>query len=264
MDFQYSDDPKMEYLLLLVNGQLEKAVELKLNIVPKSLFRFQPPKYNRFRTIQNKQLFLNSASNFDDPFDSIGNYYDFQRLADNQKTSIDNITQKINQLNKERQKSLSVCFCENINNLPLWAFYTQNYQGFAIEYNFFEVPNNAFIERLFPILYGPKKPNITNLLLEFENRIINKKDVSDIELKLLSVALLKHESWKFQNEWRIIGEEHILSNICPEAIYIGYKSTKFTQSKLLNISKKIGCKCYLMKCADIEQNEFALKFDEIT
>jgi hypothetical protein len=58
----------------LLNGQFDQAKKLKMEIIPKRLFRFQPPKINRFSTVQNRQLFLNSASNFDDPFDSIGNY----------------------------------------------------------------------------------------------------------------------------------------------------------------------------------------------
>jgi hypothetical protein len=271
MEEKYSDDPKMKYIQLAFYGHEKGAIELKFSIIPQRLFRFQPPKNNRFKTIENKQLFLSPSSEFDDPFDMIGTFCDFIKISNEEQRSVEDCIKFIKELNESRQTMPSVCFCENINNLPLWASYTNNYQGFAVEYNFCELGMESHITRnLYPIYYEPRRIDLTKSLIN----ILKNKDsvlrgdyskISKEQLIIFFSNFCKHESWKFQDEWRLINisGERVLSEIVPEAIYIGYKSSPFTKRRLKNIAKKISCKCFLMKESNLNEDKYNLQFEQI-
>ena len=266
----YSTNPKLKYIQLDIYGHKKESKELIFSIVPESLYRFQPPKNDRFKTLENKELFLSPVVRYDDPFDSIGIFCNYQELSNSINFSEDSTKVLIQYLYKFRQDFLSVCFSENRNNLPLWAFNAQNYEGFAIEYNFHELGMaNKINDILGPVIYEPSRIDTTNALKSFFSQInqISKGDMSSVNRNTLILYysnFVKHENWKFQDEWRILNHNQIIPDVKPKAIYIGYKSSDYTRKRLQNISRKIGCGCFQMRKTEFDEEKFDLHFEEFS
>jgi len=76
---------------------------------------------------------------------------------------------------------------------------------------------------------------------------------------------VKHASWSYQNEWRIINlaDNDNIQGILPTAIFLGVKSSKNTRKKLSAISRNIGCNLFLMQGKDQSSSTFELKFSQI-
>ena len=100
---------------LLQSNRFQEAMEFKTSIIPKQLYRFQPPKMSRFTTLQNMELYLSPAKKYDDPFDTIGHCYDLNLLAREMGIPIEEVESRLLSLHNELQEGMSVCFCENIS-----------------------------------------------------------------------------------------------------------------------------------------------------
>lgn len=92
------------------------------------------------------------------------------------------------------------CFSEELYSMPMWAHYDRNHTGFCIEHYFSSLDyNNDLTKYLFPIGYDTRRYNITN---QFKMALSDKYDM---RIKLLFFLMnLKHISWSYEKEWRII------------------------------------------------------------
>ena len=111
--------------------------------------------------------------------------------------------------------------------MPIWAHYADNHKGFCIEYDFSTLDyENEFSKYLFPVGYEPHRYNITNLIE------LSLKNNTDPRIKLLYFLMsLKHNSWSYEKEWRIMKiklpeEKKFESGLVdcpfkPTAIYLG-------------------------------------------
>lgn len=94
-----------------------------------------------------------------------------------------------------------------IDNMPMWAHYANNHQGFCVEY---EVVNPRMI---FPISYEETRTPIAKAVTNFMG-IADKlrrgeitEDDDDYQKYvhiMLHNALIKHESWKYEDEYRLV------------------------------------------------------------
>ena len=153
-----------------------------------------------------------------------------------------------------------------INNIPLWAWYAQNFQGFAIEYNFHDFigEQTKLLYGLFPINYVSKKTNITDLLILLNNIDSSSgKEFTEESLPLLCPILSKYDYWSFEGEWRLLDPRKLIPSVKPKAIYIGNKSSPYTQKRLHNITRKIGCQCFIMDGYRFNEDKFEFKFKKI-
>lgn len=256
---------KNHFFELLKSNRFREAMEFKTSIIPNKLFRFQPPKLSRFTTLQNMELYLSPAKKYDDPFDTIGHCYDLELLVIEMGIPLKEVESRLLSLHNELQEGISVCFCENINNIPLWAWYAQNFQGFAIEYNFHDFIGEQMklLYGLFPINYVSKKANITDLLIMLRDIYESRdEDFTKESYPLLGPILSKYDYWSFEGEWRLLDPRKLIPSVKPKAIYIGNKSTPYTQKRLQNISKKIGCHCYIIDGYKFNGDNFEFKFME--
>lgn len=98
-----------------------------------------------------------------------------------------------------------------IDNMPMWAHYSNNHQGFCIKY---EVLNSNMI---FHISYEENRTAIANIITNYI-AIVDKLSRGEIaeddsEYKkyvhtMLSNSFIKHKSWKCEDEYRFVFMNH--------------------------------------------------------
>lgn len=270
MKINYSKENKQKYIELYINGQKERSKKLKSNIIPERLFRYQPAEEKRFETLSDKELFLSNISDFDDPFDTNGlcwnNEIIFKTFKDINPMITEEKTEDFPKFIVKLIKTgiLTVCFSEDLYNLPLWGTYANKNSGFVLEYNFKKLGiESRLTKNLFPVLYRPKKFDFTQYLCDSIKEIKNEIKNNQRSSILFYCLLIKHESWSFQQEWRLFNfqKEQKIKDITPTAIYVGLQSTKDTIKRLKDISEKIKCDFYITKLPKNNEAEFIYKYD---
>ena len=101
------------------------------------------------------------------------------------------------------------------NNMPMWAYYANNHQGFCVEY----------------------------LLCDMQ-----KKYIFPVTLQMLILSLAaKHKSWEHEREYRIICHRDDFPAI-PSKIYIGLNCKEEYRKELIEVGRSIDvCKVYQME-----------------
>lgn len=156
------------------------------------------------------------------------------------------------------------------NNMPMWAYYANNHQGFCVEYLLCEMQKKY----IFPVTYEPERVSAnaitTNLLYEYMKMKEEGKNYTDtsadanlyLQMMILSLAA-KHKSWEHEKEYRIICHRDDFPAI-PSKIYIGLNCKEEYRKLLTEVGKSIEvCKVYEMKIDDIS-SRFGFKQKLIT
>ena len=88
----------------------------------------------------------------------------------------------------------------NIDYLPMWAYYTNNHKGFCIEY---EIIKKDCIHE---VLYEPERIKVASLIFQSiesaKKAMISGKDF--YYTIFLQNLFIKDKSWKHENEYRIV------------------------------------------------------------
>jgi hypothetical protein len=233
-------------------GDYEGAYQWKHINIPSKLYKFQPFEENRISTVLNNKLWFTVPKDMNDPFDSRGVCWNYQEIEDVLKSHL--LEEKIRQYNSindivngsissMRDNIRITCFSEELYSMPMWAHYANNHTGFCIEYNFTSLDyDNALAKNLFPVGYETKRYNITNL---FKMALSGKYDM---RIKLLFFLMnLKHSSWSYEKEWRIISTREPNQEpfkgglddcpINPTAIYLGIN---FDETKIKDVRNKFS------------------------
>ncbi|WP_281541576.1 DUF2971 domain-containing protein [Maribacter aestuarii] len=183
--------------------------------IPKKVekaFKFYSLNLNNIDALLNSYFYLSNPITFNDPFDCNFN------LVDNHddKEGINNMTT----VKRNNYGNLGIVSMTSVvNNHLMWAHYTDNYQGFALEWKGTEVttlPNEGQFSRatFAPVIY-PKK-------------LIRIKKEYPFALHYVMTTKLKH--WEYEDEWRFICElgperDRILyyDRDKVKAIYVGHQ-----------------------------------------
>ena len=170
---------------------------------------------------------------------------------------------------KDQEDSWTVLSLSNagIESLPMWAYYSNNHKGFCIEYTV-EDP-----ELIYPVSYEQKKVPIASIIAgmfsEFEQAYNNHEPLSLDALFYACVMryqfLMKHVSWKHEEEYRIIypfvtniGNNMLINKIGlrTSRIVAGINCSDEHKKRLNAISQKINCGS--IKEAQISDTEYIL------
>jgi hypothetical protein len=91
-----------------------------------------------------------------------------------------------------------LCLAENSTSVLMWSHYSQNHEGFCIEYNFDELDPDDLRRRLcYPVFYRKKMADAT--------RYLRKGTFHDYNnLFGIFMCLLKSDEWEYEREWRIV------------------------------------------------------------
>ena len=137
-------------------------------------------------------------------------------------------------------------FTENIaQNLPMWAHYSNNHRGYAVKY---KVNNKRMLRA---VLYQSEIEDFTNKFLYFLHSIFASKETHNLETikaahfyssVFLFIPFTKHQSWKYEKEYRMIYPEIITESrlnvetsnlgIEPTSVYAGIKCSEEHKERL--------------------------------
>ncbi len=157
------------------------------------------------------------------------------------------------------------CFSEEYDNILMWSHYANKHDGICIAYDF---KKSIELQTLaLPIRYDNKRPIISENEVEYNNQepIINRTSLTKL---LIDSLLVKSDSWKYENEWRVILPKEKLNddNLFSDSIVSIYFGVKVSDEiikdtiKVIKESNHSPIKLYKMKMHD---SSFSLVSEEI-
>lgn len=152
------------------------------------------------------------------------------------------------------------------NSQVMWCMYSNNYEGYCIEYDFTSDINCMI--NTYPVLYENKvKTNFiyifVGLILEHFILTLSKGaiDEKNNTLNLVKLYVTKYQEWAFQKEWRVVGEAGQKFKVpAIKSIYLGKKCSLENQNKILNYAKQFNFKVFKQKD---NYTNLSIDFDEL-
>jgi ribosomal protein L30E len=157
------------------------------------------------------------------------------------------------------------CFTTTPDNLPMWHHYTNGHTGICLEYNTDDIKNVYQINKLFPVYYIDKMPDMTN-------RLLQKRHPEFGFIDYLTIHKLK--DWGYENEWRLIydagswyfGPEDIpqeywthgkvIPFVRPARVIMGMRISEKHEKKIREYAELAG-----IPAIKATQTEYGLKID---
>ena len=157
------------------------------------------------------------------------------------------INQEYQDLQKTANSFRIACFAETPFSMLMWSHYANNHQGFCIEYETpdYSVDNADLYHNLFPVIYTDTRTDLTNLSLNWNSTgtLSNEALWNYYKYGLLCKSL----DWKYQNEWRLISYDKLLTDNsynCQffkiKKVYLGNKMPSEERIKIIKICKDKG------------------------
>lgn len=245
-DDSYNVQPAIKYMTSCVPDYLYKFYSLSdgSNEGLKALDQ------KKLLTMERNSNWFDLPSNQNDPLDMKMAYIDTTRLS--QKVA-DELSKAVNKIFN------NLCLCSFIDsspeNLPMWAFYSNNYKGYCIKYR---IEKKEFFQK---VLYEDNRMPIASIPMHFVDEAIqsSKLGYETEGLKwyryILTVLFsTKHSSWKAENEYRIwypadCGYGRNVSNqdlgIVPEDVFLGKDCLNCYKEKIIEICQNnLHCRCW--------------------
>lgn len=262
-----------KYFELLQNQKYIEAKEYRKKLIPQKLVKYvsltndNESNEKKFFSLENNMAWFSSIKTLNDPYEFKCMYIDVKKLeaANYDKVLIDAFKNYL----KDQEDSWTVLSLSNagIESLPMWAYYSNNHKGFCIEYTV-EDP-----ELIYPVSYEQKRVPIASIIAgmfsEFEQAYNNHEPLSLDALFYACVMryqfLMKHVSWKHEEEYRIIypfvtniGNNMLINKIGlrTSRIVAGINCSDEHKKRLNAISQKINCGS--IKEAQISDTEYIL------
>ena len=242
-----------EFIKLLFYGRKQEAYKLKYDNFPKKLYKYEIIDDKRLEALENNEIWFSNPDKLNDPFDSYGVCFD-KNAAD--KKDIEGYIEGL------RDNIKVCCFSEELNSMPMWAHYADNHTGICIEYDFSKLDyDDKFSKYIFPIRYRREKYDITEFL-----RKVFEENAEERMYLLFFLMQIKHLSWNYEKEWRIILKANenknggIVCPIKPEGIYLGLNCTEKNKQRIKDIVfTNIKCPIYEVEKTDSKLFEFKTK-----
>ena len=257
----------VKYLDLIEQGKKEEAKKYRKSKTPSRLYKYFSLKNaadSKLQYLKENKIFLSDFGGFNDPFEGRFFRFDDEKIKANKWNPQDVRRHYAEFCKMARYTCLSAT---NENNMPMWAYYADNHEGFCVEYNFTERQKKY----IYPVSYEPyERPmanNVSmNLLYAYMKLSAEGKSVDDIsseidmlmEMYIISLAS-KHSSWKHEAECRIIVANRHDFPAVASRIYIGLNCKEEHRRKLIEIGRTIEfCEVYQMTI-DENSERFELK-----
>jgi hypothetical protein len=255
------------YYGLLFDRKYEEAKKLMASLIPPKLYKFvslsddETANEKKFNTLEEKRFWVSAAEEENDP-------YDFQAMYINKAKLIGygwpkDVIERIAAGLDFRQQFYVGCFTANNEQfLPMWAYYTNNHRGFCVEYDV--VSSETFHKVSYEENRIGTAVITANLYEAF--RVNHEADKEFYARLALEAAYVKHKSWEWENEYRILfpmfGTKSLGKSIPVEEI--GLKTSKIVagvncstenKAKLFRASSAIGA---TYKQAKVSETEFGI------
>lgn len=224
----------------------------------------------KLNTLSDKKIYLADPRSFNDPFDNKAFFYRSESLTKHERLKrwngkfIDDFSRYIR---------LSSLTSNGINNMPMWAHYANNHQGYCVAYDTSLKDNLLLRSCLFPVQYIDERIDITSIIDSFvsELEVLIEKakesgekriGIDNLIIVWISIyyACLKHSTWSYEKELRCVtssaskGIPYISAT--PSAIYMGARCSGLNQQHLFNIAYQLDIPIYQMVF-----DEYSLKYE---
>ncbi|WP_199613806.1 DUF2971 domain-containing protein [Paenibacillus alkalitolerans] len=226
----------------------------------------------KFKTIEDKKIYLASPKELNDPFESNAYFYRSERLS--RYSRLKHVNGRI--IDDFASFSLFSSFTSNgINSMPMWAHYANNHRGFCLSYDLNQEYNLSMKGCMLPVQYTDKRIDITPIMETIVSETLKKikeakwkenKTVLMDNMMLIWViaylSCLKHVSWSYEKELRVVigRKDTRLMNAGPSAIYIGMSCTNKYIERLKQMAKKLNIPIYKMQLENYSLDyEFSVK-----
>lgn len=270
-------DMMEKYLSLLSERKIDEAKKIMKKSIPYKLIKFfsitddKAMNEKKLSTLENEKLWFATPAILNDPYEFQCMYIDGEKLkAYDYPDDIIEIFKDL--LNGVGDKFALVSLSgNNFDYLPMWAYYTNNYKGYCVEY---EVVSP---DKIFKVGYESERIPLASIISNLYHEIIEhsnctKKDNESLNFYNTLIShqlLLKHLSWQHEDEYRVLYPVQKCSGKLVEIKAIGLKTNKIVagfncpkeyKEKLNEISKNLGCGN--ISVAKISDNKYTL-FEEI-
>ena len=243
------------YLRLIGEGRRNEAEEIREKSIPNSLIKhigFDGSETDELKltTLENNELWFSNVSEFNDPYEFKGMV--INRRAFQDAGYPDEVIDKFNNFLEMKEFGVACLSAVDIDYLPMWAYYTNNYQGYVIE---FDVLDKRLIHQ---VIYEPNRIPIAKTLLYPLSKVMEADklgvrpsfDCDKSSMLLMQNLVIKGRSWEHEKEYRIVwdinqqkGMNLKLSDLGLKVrrIIAGINCCKEHLERLNSISNKIGC-----------------------
>lgn len=241
--------------------------------IPETLYKFyslnddQELNDKKFKTLQNKQIFMSNIKDFNDPFDGKAFFYDSKQLADIKR--LEHVGGKI--IDDFTSFNRGTALTENNTScMPMWAHYSNNHQGFCVAYDMKNPANTTLAGCTFPIQYTDERLDITSFMKKYFSKLslevdrqvsrgIKQIPINDLSLVYVAQFLcnIKHSTWSYEKEFRCtVGAQAKgmpYMDAVPKAIYIGLHCKEANRKKLVEISRSLLIPVYQMRFNELSE-----------
>ncbi len=241
--------------------------------IPNTLYKFyslnddQELNDKKFKTLQNKQIFMSNIKDFNDPFDGKAFFYDSKQLADIKR--LEHVGGKI--IDDFTSFNRGTALTENNTScMPMWAHYSNNHQGFCVAYDMKNPANTTLTGCTFPIQYTDERLDITSFMKKYFSKLslevdrqvsrgIKQIPINDLSLVYVAQFLcnIKHSTWSYEKEFRCTAGAQAKGmpymDAVPKAIYIGLHCKEANRKKLVEISRSLLIPVYQMRFNELSE-----------
>lgn len=149
------------------------------------------------------------------------------------------------------------CFSETPYNLPMWNHYANGHRGICLEYDTLKFNYNQDLrQRLFPVYYQDKLPDILELMKDM--------DLKHLPKSLFDYILIhKLRDWSYEKEWRLVlnlvqideadnnGDIGTIKWLTkPSKVYMGTKIDEDMKYFIIWLCEKLKVDIYQMECTE--------------
>lgn len=273
-----------KYVSLFETQGVKKADQYRIDNAPKKLYKFIPfydrgnPGINKrnLETLEEKRVWASKYFVLNDPYEFNGMYLDEDRIL----KSGNDVETFYEYWRYITNCFVTVSFCAEkgdmhpLNNMPMWAYYSNNHHGICVEYN---VCNSIC---LYPVSYESERNPMSAVLGNFVALALDavhgkisgqNSELLKYQFVILNLMCIKHKSWQQENEFRILfpypklkedGKRLGLRDIGLEisAIYLGKDCSNRNKKKLKEIASNLHVDINQMR-VDNQSKKFDMCFE---
>lgn len=196
-----------EYMQLILEGKKDKAEKVRISTIPNKLVKFvwldgSESDEKKFSSLSREEIWFAQKDLLNDPYEYKGMLVDRKKMKNAGYSQ--NIIDEYQTLFDFSDYGITCLSSNNIDYLPMWAYYTNNHKGFCIEY---EIIKKDCIHE---VLYEPERIKVASLIFQSiesakKAMISGKREHTDFYYRIfLQNLFIKDKSWKHENEYRIV------------------------------------------------------------
>lgn len=281
-----------KYFELIFNKELDRAVDYRKNNMPKILYKYVSLSEKsickkddksclnecfldglKLSTLKEKKIWMSKFRNLNDPYEYKCMYLEEEKLKE-KGWPIDNLNGYLEEM--KNVYNIASFTTNLVDNMPMWAHYSNNHHGFCIEYHV------LVGKAVYPISYEEDRFSVSTTITrifeavdKIEKGIINTadKEFQFCMTMITHFGLIKHNTWSYENEYRVLfadttkGKSGVLVDsldvgLQVKAIYLGSQCSEENRKKLLKIAKEINVRAYEMYL-DNSNPEYKLSYKEL-